>query len=216
MGAAAAPGVVLADGHPTTRLGVRMALLNGGFSVLAEAADCAGAVRAVAARRPDVCLLDAATPGDVIQAARMIAAESPSTKLVMLGSTHLIDDVLAALRAGVVGYLPKNTRPDRLPNALRGVLKGEVAMPRALVSTLLQELRMFTAPPAEPIRIGEVELSPRESEVLRLLNSGLSTTEVGAQLSLSPVTVRRHISAVMAKLGVADRGAAMRAVELAA
>ncbi len=193
-----------------------MALVSGGFDVVAEVADCAGAVRAAARVRPDVCLLDVGMPGGGIQAASRIAAESPSTPVVMLGATHQIDDVLAALRAGAVGYLPKDTRPDRLPNALRGVLKGEAAMPRTLVWTLLQELRGFTAPPPEPIRVGAVELSPRESEVLRLLNEGLTTTEVGAQLSLSPVTVRRHISAGIARLGVADRDAAMRAVTLAA
>ena len=134
----------------------------------------------------------------------------------MLSASHGTDDVLAALRAGAVGYLPKDTRPDRLPDALRGVLKGEAALPRALVGAVLQELRGFTAPPEEPIRVGAVELSSRESEVLRLLSSGLNTAEVGEALSLSPVTVRRHISSGVAKLGVADRDAAMRIVEPAA
>ena len=133
----------------------------------------------------------------------------------MLSASDQIDDVLASLRAGAVGYLPKDTRPDRLPNALRGVLKGEAALPRTLVWTVLQELRDFTAP-VEPIRVGTIELTARESEVLRLLSSGLSTAEVGVRLSLSPVTVRRHISAGIAKLGVADRQEAMRAVAPAA
>ncbi len=209
----ATPTVVLADDHPATRLGVRMALMSGGFSVVAEAADCEGAVRAVTRERPDVCVLDVGMRGGGIQAAARIAAEQPSTSVVMLSASHRTDDVLAALRAGAVGYLPKDTRPDRLPDALRGVLKGEAALPRALVGAVLQELRGFTAPPEEPIRVGAVELSSRESEVLRLLNAGLSTAEVGEALSLSPVTVRRHISSGVAKLGVADRDAAMSIVE---
>jgi DNA-binding NarL/FixJ family response regulator len=209
------PTVVLADDHPATRLGVRMALTSGGFSVVAEAADCEGAVRAVARERPDVCLLDVGMQGGGIQAAVRIAAEQPWTSVVMLSACDRTDNVLAALRAGAVGYLPKDTRPDRLPDALRGVLRGEAAMPRALVGAVLLELRDFTAPREEPIRVGAVELTSRESEVLRLLSSGRTTAEVGEMLSLSPVTVRRHISAGVAKLGVADRDAAIRVIERA-
>ena len=208
-----APTVVLADDHPATRLGVRMALMNGGFSVVAEAADCENAVRAVIRERPDVCLLDVGMPGGGSQAACRSAVEQPSTSIVMLSASDRTDDVLAALRAGAVGYLPKDTRPDRLPDALRGVLKGEAALPRALVGAVLHKLRDFTAPPEQPIRVGAVELTSRESEVLRLLSSGLNTAEVSEVLSLSPVTVRRHISAGVAKLGVADRDAAMRVIE---
>jgi DNA-binding NarL/FixJ family response regulator len=207
-----APSVVVADDHPATRLGVRMALMKGGFRVLAEAADCDGAVRAVSRERPDVVLLDVGMHGGGIQAAARIAVEQPSTAIVMLSASDRTENVLAALRAGAVGYLPKDTRPDRLPDALRGVLRGEAALPRALVGAVLHELRDFTAPPEEPIRVGAIELTSRESEVLRLLSSGLNTADVGEMLSLSPVTVRRHVSAGVAKLGVADRDAAMRAI----
>lgn len=207
------PTVVLADDHPATRLGVRMALMRGGFSVVGEAADCEGAVRAVLRERPDVCVLDVGMEGGGILAAARIAQEQPSTSVVMLSASHRTDDVLAALRAGAVGYLPKDTHPDRLPDALRGVLKGEAALPRALVGAVLSELRDFTAPPEEPIKVGAVELTARESEVLRLLSSGLNTAEVGEMLSLSPVTVRRHVSTGVAKLGVADRTAAISAIE---
>jgi len=209
------PTVVLADDHPATRLGVRMALIGGGFRVLAEAADCEGAVRAVKRERPDVCLLDVGMHGGGIEAAARIAAEQPSTAIVMLSASNRTENVLAALRAGAVGYLPKDTRPDRLPDALRGVLRGEAALPRALVGAVLHELRDFTAPPEDPIRVGTVELTSRESEVLRLLGSGLNTADIGEMLSLSPVTVRRHVSAGVSKLGVADRDAAMRAIERA-
>jgi DNA-binding NarL/FixJ family response regulator len=109
------PTVVIADDHPATRLGVRIALMNGGFRVLAEAADCEAAVRAVDRERPDVVLLDVGMPGGGIQAAARIAAERPATAIVMLSASNRTDIVLAALRAGAVGYLPKDTRPDRLP-----------------------------------------------------------------------------------------------------
>jgi DNA-binding NarL/FixJ family response regulator len=209
----AAPRVVIADDHPATRLGVRMALMRGGFDVVAEAADCDGAVAAVLSERPDVCLLDIAMPGGGIAAANRMAEVAPATLVVMLTVSTSTDDVLAALRAGAVGYLPKDTRPDRLPAALCGVLKGEAALPRALVGVVLHRFRDYTVAVADPVRVGKVELTARESEILRMLRSGLRTAEISDMLSLSPVTVRRHISAGMAKLGVADRDAAIRAIE---
>lgn len=213
VGASAAPSIVIADDHPAIRLGVRMALMRGGFKVVAEAADSDGAVSAVLRERPDVCLLDVRMPGGGIEAAQRLSQEAPSTSVVMLTVSSRTDDVLAALRAGAVGYLPKDTHPDRLPAALCGVLKGEAALPRALVGLVLNEFRDYTAAAADPVRVGEVELTSRESEILRMLRSGLTTAEIGDILSLSPITVRRHISAGVAKLGVADRSAAIRAIE---
>ena len=207
------PTVVTADDHPATRMGVKMALARGGLRVVAEAGDCEGAVEAVSRKRPDICLLDVRMPGGGIEAARRIRELGVRTAVVMLTVSPNSGDVLAALRAGAVGYLPKDTHPDRLPAALCGVLSGEAALPRALMGLVLQSLRDGATPHAGPVRVGEVTLSAREAEVLRLLRSGLTTAEVGEMLSLSPVTVRRHISAGVAKLGVADRSAAIRAVE---
>jgi two-component system, NarL family, nitrate/nitrite response regulator NarL len=208
------PRIVIADHHQVTRLGVRMALMRGGFQVVGEAADCEGAVGSVLREHPDVCLLDVALPGGGIEAARRLAEAAPSTSVVMLAISTNTEELLAALRVGAVGYLPKETSPDRLPAALCGVLKGEAALPRALVGRVLQEFRGFTAAAvANPVRVGEVRLTPRESEILRMLGSGLSTIEVADLLSLSPITIRRHISAGVAKLGVADRDAAIRAID---
>ncbi len=211
--AGTAPSVVIADDHPTMRLGVRMALMRGGFDVVGEAADCDGAVSAVLRERPDVCLLDVRMPGGGVEAARRLALDAPSTSVVMLTVSDRTDDVLAALRAGAVGYLPKDTSPDRLPAAICGVLKGEAALPRVLVGVVLERFRDYTAAAVDPVRVGEVELTGRESEILRMLRAGMTTVGIGETLSLSPITVRRHISAGMAKLGVADRTAAIRLIE---
>jgi DNA-binding NarL/FixJ family response regulator len=208
-----APTLVIADDHPATRLGVRMASMRGGFDVVAEAADCEGAVAAVLRERPDVCLLDVSMPGGGIEAARRIAAAALPTAVVMLTVSDRPEDVLASLRAGAVGYLPKDTRPDRLPAALCGVLKGEAALPRSLVGLVLNRFRDDPAALVAPLRVGHIQLTARESEILRMLRAGASTAEIGETLSLSPITVRRHISAGVAKLGVADRGAALRAIE---
>jgi DNA-binding NarL/FixJ family response regulator len=208
----ASPTVVLADDHPVIRLGVRMALMRGGFEVLAEAADRDGAVEAVLRERPDVCLLDICMPGGGIEAAEILAKEAPGTAVVMLTVSENPEDLLAALRCGAKGYLPKDTSPDRLPAALCGVLKGEAALPRTLVGRVLHEFSRLPIPQESPVRVDGVELTGRESEVLRLLRSGLSTVEIGERLSLSPITVRRHISAGVAKLGAADRDEAIRAI----
>jgi DNA-binding NarL/FixJ family response regulator len=207
---------VIADDHAPTRLGVRMALMRGGFTVVAECADCDGAVSAVLRTAPDVCLLDVSMPGGGIEAARRLADHGCSTAIVMLTASERTDDVLAALRAGAVGFLPKDISPERLPAAIAGVLKGEAALPRALVGVVLNQLRDFTAPAEQPIRVGSAELSSRESEVLRLLRAGMTTAEIGTELSLSPITVRRHISGGAAKLGAGDRHEALRAIDAAA
>ncbi len=201
---------MLADDHPTIRLGVRMALRAGGLRVLAEAADRDGAVKAVLRERPDLCLLDIHMPGGGIQAAATIASVASATAVVMLTVSDSSEHLLAALRAGAVGYLPKDMPPNRLPAALRGVLAGETALPRALVAPVLGKLRELPAGARRAVQADRLGLTDREDEVIRLLRSGLRTAEIGRTLSLSPVTVRRHISGVVAKLGVADRDEAIR------
>jgi DNA-binding NarL/FixJ family response regulator len=136
---------------------------------------------------------------------------------VMLTVSQDSGDLLAALRAGAVGYLPKDTRPDSLPAALCGVLAGEAAVPRALTALVLKSLRGgdHGSSPAR-VRVRGVELSARESQVFRLLRTGMRTIDISEALSLSPVTVRRHISAGVARLGVADREAAIRALDTTA
>ncbi len=206
------PTVVLADDHPVIRLGVRMALMRGGFEVLAEAADRDGAVEAVLRERPDICLLDISMPGGGIEAAAILARAAPATAVVMLTVSQSPNDLLAALRTGAKGYLPKDTSPERLPAALYGVLKGEAALPRTLVGRVLHEFRHLPVREDAPLRVEGVDLTARESETLRLLREGLSTVQIGERLSLSPVTVRRHISAGVAKLGASGRDEAMRVI----
>jgi DNA-binding NarL/FixJ family response regulator len=204
--------VVLADDHPAIRLGVRIAVTGGGFEVVAEAADCDGAVEAALRERPDICLLDVYMPGGGIEAATILGQLAPATAVVMLTVSESPVDLLAALRAGAKGYLLKDTSPERLRAALNDVLDGEAAVPPALLGRVLPEFRRIPDSCAAPLLVDGVELSARESEVLRLLRSGLSTIEIGERLSLSPVTVRRHISAGVAKLGASDRDEALRAI----
>ncbi len=208
-----APTIVIADDHPAIRLGVRMALMGGGLQVLAEAADRDGAIEAVLRERPHLCLLDVYMPGGGIQAAAALAALAPETAVVMLSVSDSSEDLLAALRAGAVGYLPKDTPPDRLPDrAARGARGRARAAPgvRRAPAARVARAADCRGPPRQRRR--RRSSRRREAEVLRLLRAGMRTAEIGRSLSLSPITVRRHISAGVAKLGVADRQEAIGAI----
>jgi DNA-binding NarL/FixJ family response regulator len=202
--------VVLIDDHAPTRAGVRMALEPAGFEVVAEAATASEGVTAALGCHPALCLVDLFLPGDGIQAVREIAAELPETEIVMLTIAEDEEHLLAALQAGAQGYLLKTTAADRLPEVLRHVIDGEVALPRAMVGTIVHELRERRVSKRRALlrhsrTDASVSLTPREHEVLSLLAEDLPTGEIAHRLDISPVTVRRHVSALFAKAAAGDR-----------
>lgn len=200
--------VVIADDHPPTRAGVRMSLDEAGFTICAEAATAAAAVDACIEHRPDVALLDVHMPGSGITAAGRINAAVPETAIVMLTVSRDDADLFEALRAGARGYLLKDIDPDRLGHALEGVLAGEAALPRNLVARLMEEFRNRderSPRPQGPL----TKLTSREWETLDLMRQGLSTAEIAERLFVTPVTVRTHVSAILRKLRVSDREAAI-------
>jgi DNA-binding NarL/FixJ family response regulator len=205
--------VLIADGAPSTRAGIRMALDNEGFTVCVEATNADDAVAAAVRERPNLCLIDASVPGGGLRAAEEISAQVPDTAIVMLSASASDDELFACVRAGARGYLCKDMDPARLPFALRGVLSGEAALPRSLVARVLDELRSRDRGrhASELAHLG-VELTRREREVLDLLERGLQTAEMAAQLEISSVTVRRHLSEILRKLGVPDRETALRRI----
>ena len=204
--------VLIADDHPPTRDDVRRALESDGrFSVCAEAADAAGAVQAAVRTQPDVCLLDVQMPGGGIAAAWEIAARLPQAKIVMLTVSEADSDLFTALRAGAGGYLLKTMDLRRLPDALEGVCAGEAAMQPRLVARVVErfrtpEPRWRQTTAGEP---GQQRLTSREWQVLDLLAQGYSTAEIARRLVLSATAVRVHIAAIVRKLGVPDRAAAV-------
>jgi DNA-binding NarL/FixJ family response regulator len=198
--------VLVAHHHAPTRAGVHASLEDGQFEIVGETADAAGAVEIALRERPDVCLLDPEMPGNGIQAAETITSEAPGTSVVMLSRCDRTGSLLDALRAGAVGYLLLETDPARLPHALRGVISGEAAIPRRLVSRLIEEFRTREARRSLPIAGGQAALlTSREWEVVEMMREGLSTAQMADRLLLSPITVRRHISRVIQKLGATDR-----------
>ena len=204
--------VLIADDHAPSRDDVRRALEDDErFDVCASVADAAEAIQAAVRERPHLCLLDIRMPGSGLAAAWEIAARLPQAKIVMLTVSDDNDDLFAALRAGADGYLLKTMNLQRLPDALNGVHSGEAAIPRTLVAQMLERFRgrepRWRRPVAED-SFGE-RLTSREWEVLSLLAQGLSTSGIARRLVLSSSAVRVHIAAVVRKLGVSNRAAAI-------
>jgi DNA-binding NarL/FixJ family response regulator len=205
--------VLIADDHAPSRDDIRRALeRDGRFGVCASVADAAEAIQAAVRERPDVCLLDIRMPGSGLAAAWEIAARLPQTKIVMLTVSDDDDDLFAALRAGADGYLLKTMNLQRLPDALDGVCSGEAAVPRTLVSRLLERFRGREPRWRQPVADDNLggRLTSREWEVLALLARGLSTGAIARRLMLSSSAVRVHIAAIVRKLGVPDRDAAIK------
>jgi DNA-binding NarL/FixJ family response regulator len=204
--------VLVADDHAPTRADVRRVLdRDKRFEVCAEAADAAGAVQAALREKPDVCLLDLGMPGNGMSAVWEIAARTPETKIVILTVSDQEDSLFAALRAGASGYLPKTMSLGRLPETLDGVCHGEAAMPRTLMARVLERFRGREPRWRQAADAGQARwrLTSREWEVLDLLAQGRSTAEIAERLVISPSAVRVHIAAVVRKLHVPDRAAAV-------
>jgi DNA-binding NarL/FixJ family response regulator len=202
--------LVMADDNARVRGQLRRALEAGNWEVCAEGASAAEAVELSLQHRPDVVLLDIHMPGNGIQAAQQINRSLPETAIVMLTQSTEDEDLFDSLRAGAAGYLLKDADPATLPDALRGVLVGDAAMPPGLVTRIMQEFRgpsrrrfLRRSPAAD-------KLSTREWEVMDMLGQGHSTEEVARRLFVSPTTVRVHVSAVLRKLRVKDRESAFR------
>jgi DNA-binding NarL/FixJ family response regulator len=209
------PRVLIADDHAPTRQEIRSILeADGRFSVCGEVGDAAAAVEAAVRRRPDLCIIDVHMPGNGVAATREIALRLPKTRIVVLTVSDDDEDFFAALQAGAVGYLLKDSDAAAIPNALRAALAGEAAIPRALVARIVEKFRdptsrrrvVISDAPGDP-------LTSREWQVLEQLRLGRSTREIAASLVLSEATVRSHIHAVLKKLHVPDRAAAVRAFQ---
>jgi DNA-binding NarL/FixJ family response regulator len=201
--------VLVADDHAPTRAGVRASLDVEGFEVVAEAANARAAVTLAQETAPDVCLLDVHMPGSGVRAAEQISRLLPDCAVVMLTYSRDDDDLFDSLRAGARGYLLKDMDPDRIGPALHGVLAGEAALPRALVSRVIEEFQGRTRRKLFVRASRPTELTSREWEIMELLREGLSTEDVARRLFVTPGTVRVHVSSVLKKLQVTDRKSAL-------
>ncbi|HXT88227.1 MAG TPA: response regulator transcription factor [Trebonia sp.] len=206
-------GIVVADDHEVVRAGFAALLdTQPDFSVLGTAADGADAVSACRSLRPDVVLMDIRMPGtDGITATQQLTAAENPPKVLILTTFDLDEYVFDALRAGASGFLLKDVTAERLFEAVRVVAAGEALLAPAVTRRLISEFARLRphAAAGGPAVAGRpaalTALTPRETEVLRLVAEGLSNTEIAARLVVTEETVKTHVSRILAKLGLRDR-----------
>jgi DNA-binding NarL/FixJ family response regulator len=200
--------VLIAGNGRSARAKLRAAVARSrDLEICAEVGDGAAAVQAALQEQPDLCLLDTQMPGGAIAVTREIAARLPEAKIILLAASTTDDDELFhALRAGAKGYLPtRGVGAESLQRSFEGVLRGEAAIPPALVARLVDEFRDYG--PRRRALVGENghDLTSREWEVLDLVRQGLSTRDIAERLFVSRATVRSHVSALRRKLQLPDR-----------
>ncbi len=202
--------VLVADDQSAVREG--LVLLLGtlpGIAVTGEAEDGEVAVDLVAARNPQVVLMDLNMPRcDGVEATRRIRASHPQTQVVVLTTYSDDESIIGALQAGALGYLTKDATRAEIGRAVLAAAAGQAVLDPEIQQRLLSAA--VRAPAAAPEAPGEDDLTPRESEVLRLIAAGRSNREIARALFVSEATVKTHVNRIFAKTASRDRTQAMR------
>ena len=201
-------GIVVADDHEVVRAGFAALLdTQPDFTVLGIASDGDEAVRVCRELRPDVVLMDVRMPSlDGIEATRQLAgAGDPGPRVLILTTFDLDEYVFDALRAGASGFLLKDVTAERLFDAVRVIAAGEALLAPAVTRRLIGEFTRLRPVPDALAPTVMVTLTPRETEVLRLVAEGMSNPEIACRLVVTEETVKTHVSHILAKLGLRDR-----------
>lgn len=197
--------IVLADDHHLFRDGLAR-ILNGypDIEVVVSVSSGEASVTAVAQHQPDVILLDVNMPGiGGVGATRQIRDADPEARILMLTVSEQESDLFAAIRSGARGYLLKDATSEQLHDAVCRVYAGEAIIAPVMAAKLFDK---FSEMPEAPKRSPKYdELTDRERDILHLLIQGLSNKEIGAQLSLSPHTVKVHLHRILEKLELRSR-----------
>ena len=200
--------VVLADDHAVVRKGMREFLEeDASIRVVGEANDGEEAVALIAREQPDIALLDIQMPRlSGLDAARRVRKESPQVRVLMLTAYEDEPYIMAALQAGVNGYLLKTASSDELVHAVHAVAEGETALSPAVAKKLVQ--RAYGGAPTEDA----IEpLTERELEVLRHAAKGMGNRQIAVELGISDRTVQGHLANTYEKLHVSTRTEAVLA-----
>jgi len=204
--------ILLADDHGLFLEGLNNLLRAGGYQVVGTAHDGLEALQLARALHPDVILMDVRMPVcDGLTATRLIQAEMPECKIVMLTTSAEDADLFEALKSGASGYLLKNLEPNQLFDYLAGLERGEAPLSRQLSARLLREFAHQAAAlderPAAGLSGGSggAELTPRQREILVLVADGMTYKQVGAALHLSENTVKYHMGEVLERLHLKNR-----------
>jgi two-component system, NarL family, response regulator LiaR len=190
--------ILIADDHYVVRQGLAALLVSrNGMEVVGEAANGKEAVELARSLQPDVILMDMVMPVlNGPEAIAQIKSENPRARILVLTSFGDNRQVSAAIHAGALGYLLKDSSPDDLFHAIRSVQRGNLVLPEELASELMN-------PQPLPAEIGQ--LTQRELDVLKLMARGQSNQEIALNLSISTTTVRSHVSNILMKLDVTNR-----------
>ena len=200
--------ILVVDDHAVVRQGLKMFLaLDDELEIVGEAANGEEAIRRAGELKPDVVLMDLLMPQmDGIAATAVIRRELPDVEVIALTSVLEDKAVYGAMRAGAIGYLLKDTEADELCRAIKAAAAGQVQLSPQAALRLMREIQVPQSPE---------KLTPRETEVLRLLARGLSNKEIGANLVIGEKTVKTHVSSILSKLGMPSRTqAALYAVHI--
>jgi DNA-binding NarL/FixJ family response regulator len=186
--------LLLVDDHFVVRMGLASSLnLEADMEVVAECGKGEQALELFRRHRPDVTLMDWRLPGmNGVETTAAIRREAGDARVIMLSAFEGEEDIHSAVQAGVSAYLPKSVEREELLAAIRAVHGGGSYFPAAIA----EKLKAHMSRP---------ELSPREMEVLRLIVKGRLNKEIADALGLAEITVKQHVSSILAKLGVADR-----------
>jgi DNA-binding NarL/FixJ family response regulator len=203
---------MLVDDHALVRAAIIQAITAADVEIVGAVATAEEALQMAPGVRPDVLLVDVDLPGmDGVQLVRELAPRLPETRIVMLTISTSDRHLLDAMRNGAIGYLTKDISPEALLGAVRGAYQGDLAMDQHLAAHLIRRLveksRHASAAADDPEL---ATLSDREEEVLRHLADGLTDREIAAALTISSRTVGTHVSSILHKLGVRNRGEAAR------
>jgi DNA-binding NarL/FixJ family response regulator len=196
--------VIICDDQAIIRDGLELLLkLEKDVEVVGMAQDGAEVVELVNSKTPDLILMDLKMPGmNGVEATRQIRTRHPEIKVLVLTTYDDDEWVFDAIRAGASGYLLKDTPREKLIEAIQGTVAGDSFVDPAVTGKLLAQVASKQEQPASIITS---QLTDRETDVLRLIARGLSNAEIAGKLHLSEGTIRNHVSAIFAKLGLTDR-----------
>jgi len=196
--------VLLADDHALFRAGIASLLSAWGIEVVGQAADGLEALEQARTLRPDLVLMDITMPNcNGLEATRLIKAELPEIRIVMVTVSDHDEDLFEAIKSGAEGYLLKDMSEDELSRTLEGIAAGEAPFSRSLALKILDEFARL-ARDERPQNDADA-LTPREREVLELVADGSTNREVAAALFLSPKTVEANLGRIYRKLGITTR-----------
>ncbi|MFC6154155.1 response regulator [Nocardioides yefusunii] len=198
--------VFLLDDHAIVRHGLR-ALLEAepDIEVVGEAGNVVDGLSGVLEHRPDVALLDARLPdGSGVDVARVVSAQAPEVRMLMLSSYDDEPTLVAAFSAGVHGYVLKQIAAEKLLSGIRDVAAGKSLVAPAVAARMMDRIRRQDQ--AEKQQSPTLEnLTPQQQRILRLIGEGLTNREIGAQLFLAEKTIKNNVTALLAALGVSRR-----------